>query len=109
MRSLVETDYAGNTNGGTLQVGNAACDPVRSHADGSKAMDACFGAEVVDLRLGGIELEEGVVDSARDRRRERVGGLVGITVDGGDGGLYDGSPFRVSIASSRSHCFGWVR
>lgn len=81
----METDYACNSNGGTLQVGDAACNPIRPHADGREAVNTCFGAQVVDLGLSGIEFEEGVVDGGGDGGRERVGGFIGVVGDGRDG------------------------
>lgn len=103
--SFVEADDSCDADTAAFEVGDAASYPVGADADGREVVHARFGAEVVDLGLCCVELEEGVVDGAGDGVREGIGGAR-AGFDCGDGrGDYAG-PFVVGVAGCWSHCCG---
>lgn len=108
LRPLVKANHTGHSDRRALQIGNTARHPIGTDTHGRELVDARFGAEVVDLGLGGIEFEEGVVYRAGDGGGQRVGGFAWVAVDGGDGGVYDRGPFGVGVASCCGHCSGRV-
>lgn len=99
----MEANNARDAHTAALQIGNTASHPVWPHADGSKVVHASLGAQVVDLRLGGIEFEEGMVDRAGDGGGEVVG-RPWARVDGGYGRCDHRGPFGVGIAGCCCHC-----
>lgn len=105
LRPLVKANHTGHSDRRALQIGNTARHPIGTDTHGRELVDARFGAEVVDLGLCCVELEEGVVDRAGDGVREGIGGAR-AGFDCGDGrGDYAG-PFVVGVAGCWSHCCG---
>jgi len=101
-RSLVEANYTCNSHRAAFQVRHTPRDPVGAHAYSCKVVHSRLGAQVVDLRRGGIQFEESVVNGAWDGLGEWIHGPL-ATVDGRHGGGDDGGPFLVGVAVG--HCF----